>query len=90
LEQSPIADLKETTMVSEDRIIRMILLMRSKGASIRVIAKYFGESKSTMGRWVKVLEAAHLGQPGENLPEIATTREVDLSHLGQKGSDAVH
>jgi hypothetical protein len=72
----------DTTTRTAEQMIRLVLIMRRHGASIRTIAKVFGESKSTMGRQVQVLEASHLGQLSK---EDLSNDEVFLAALSQKG-----
>jgi transposase-like protein len=64
-------DEADDTSIAE-RIIRIIVLLRRQGASIRAIAKVFGESKSTMGRWVQAIEASQLGQGDEIISANST------------------
>lgn len=72
-----------THEVEVEQFIRLIALMRRNGASVRALAKCCGMSKSKMGRWVQAIDASQLGQPGENLPDIATVADADLSQMGQ-------
>jgi transposase-like protein len=58
------------------RFIRVVTIARRQGASIRSLAKCFNMSKSTMGRWVQMIEAANLGQHGENSPAISTSTQL--------------
>lgn len=70
-------------------VVRVIVLARRKGASIRAIANTFGESKSTMHRWVQGIERAERllsqeGQEGVAKPRIGGGLDGALSHLGQQ------
>ena len=59
-------------MADLDAFIRVVLLARRKGATIRTLARCYGVSKSTMGRYVQafeMIEASHLGQDGESSPD---------------------
>ena len=40
-----------------EQFLRILAVARSQGATIRVLAKCFGVSKSTMGRWMPAIEA---------------------------------
>jgi transposase-like protein len=56
-----------------DRFIRLLALARSKGATVRALARLVGESKSTIGRWLPAIDAvaSQMGQQRANSPEIS-------------------
>jgi transposase len=43
--------------VELQKFSRLVVTLRERGASIRVIAKVFGLSKSTLHRWLPAIEA---------------------------------
>ena len=69
--------------------IRIIVVMRRAGASIRSIANVFGESKSTMHRWLIAIERSErllsqAGQHGETKRRIEGVFEGSSSQMGQQ------
>jgi hypothetical protein len=56
-----------------EHLFRIIVLMRAKGVTVRAMAKCFGMSKSTMGRWVQQMDTlSHLGQLDAFFASIST------------------
>jgi hypothetical protein len=65
---------------------KIVVLALRTGASIRVLARLFDESKSSMHRWLWLYEqigTAALSQTGQNGDEKLNTINEPLSHLGQ-------
>lgn len=66
--------------ISFDRFARVVTLARKQGVTVRELAKCFGMSKSTMGRYMQMIDAIEalgidvkdLGQSDENSPAIST------------------
>jgi transposase len=66
--------------------IRIMVLLRREGASVRTMARLFGCSKSTMHRMVRDLERIAprvLSQMGRDGGENAGGNEASLSQMGQ-------
>ena len=73
----------------EMRFCVLIVKLRREGASLRVIAKMFGISKSTLHRQLSAIEfiAAEVSQMGQNpQPNDQTARHcsTELSQMGQE------
>jgi hypothetical protein len=76
LNPSKIKFCEEEEDAMTERFIRIVTMAHRQGASIRVLAKCFNMSKSTMGRIVQMIEAANLGQHGENSPANSTAAQL--------------
>ena len=62
---------------------------RRLGVAIRVLARLFGESKSSMHRWLWLYEqigTASLSQMGQNGDEKHNSINEAVSQMGQPGS----
>jgi transposase len=57
-----------------EQVVRVLALARSKGASIRALARLLGVSKSTMGRWMPGIDAL-ASQIGRGAAEKAADSE---------------
>jgi hypothetical protein len=67
-----------------EQFLVILAMARRAGASIRSLARFADVSKSTMGRWMPVIDAlaSHLGQHDPESPDNAGFAEAEASHLG--------
>jgi hypothetical protein len=64
-----------TSNPTTEQIMRTLALARSKGVTIRNLAKLIGVSKSTMGRWMPVIDIL-ASQMGQGAVEKADTTSI--------------